>query len=294
VNRGCDYAETVGREADGLTVLEWLAGRHRHSSPAVWRDRIERGEVRLGGRPAAPGDRLRRGERLVWRRPAWEEPAVPLGFAVLHRDAQLLAVAKPRGLPTVPNGGFLEHTLLARVRLRFPEAVPMHRLGRGTSGLVLLARTVQARRFVAGEWRAGAVEKEYRALVSGVPAMESFTVEAPIGPVPHPDLGSVHAISAQGRRAVSQVRVLERRTDATLVAVTIPTGRPHQIRIHLAAAGHPLAGDPLYAAGGLPRAGAALPGAGGYWLHAHRLRLRHPASGQWVAFECAPPPVLRS
>ena len=294
MNGGCEYAETLRREANGLTVLEWLSGRYRHSSAEVWRQRIERGEVRLGERRAAAGEQLRSGERLVWTRPPWEEPAVPLGFAVLYRDAHLLALAKPRGLPTVPNGGFLEHTLLHRVRRLFPEAVPLHRLGRGTSGLVLFARTAQARRFVAGEWRAGRVEKEYRALVTGVPAVESFTIEDRIGPVPHPRLGSVHAVSAQGRRAVSHVRVVEPRREAALVAVSIPTGRPHQIRIHLAAAGHPLAGDPLYAAGGLPRPDPALPGAGGYWLHAHRLRLRHPATGEWVAFECAPPPALRS
>jgi len=293
VNRGCEYAETLGPEASGLTVLEWLSGRYRHSSADVWRRRIAAGEVRLGERRAAASDHLGSGDRLVWRRPPWEEPAVPLGFAILHRDSHLLAVAKPRGLPTIPNGGFLEHTLLHRVRRLFPEAVPLHRLGRGTSGLVLFARTAQARRFVAGEWRAGRVAKEYRALVAGVPARESFTVEARIGPVPHPRLGSVHAVSPQGRGAVSHVRLVEARERAALVAVSIPTGRPHQIRIHLAAAGHPLAGDPLYAAGGLPRVDPALPGAGGYWLHAHRLRLLHPATGAWVAFECVPPPVLR-
>ncbi len=294
MNRGCEYAETLGPEATGLTVLDWLKARYRHSSPEVWSRRIAAGEVRVGERRAAAGDRLRAGERLAWARPPWEEPAVPLGFAILHRDPHLLAVAKPRGLPTVPNGGFLEHTLLHRVRRHVPEAVPLHRLGRGTSGLVLFARTVQARRFVAGEWRAGHVEKEYRALVTGVPAQEAFTVEARIGPVPHPRLGSVHAVSAQGRPAVSHVRVVERRADAALIAVGIPTGRPHQIRIHLAAAGHPLLGDPLYAAGGLPRADPALPGAGGYWLHAYRLRLRHPATGEWLALECGPPPVLQS
>ena len=79
----------------------------------------------------------------------------------------------------------------------------------------------------------------------------------------------------------------------TIVWVTIATGRPHQIRIHLAAAGHPLAGDPLYVRGGVPGADPALPGAGGYWLHAHRLELAHPVSGKRLELLCAPPPVLR-
>jgi 23S rRNA pseudouridine1911/1915/1917 synthase len=294
VNGGCEYAETVGAEATGLAVLEWLCRRYRHSGEPVWRARIEAGEVRLGDRQATAEDRLRAGLRLVWRRPPWQEPAVPLGFAVLHRDDHLLAVAKPRGLPTVPNGGFLEHTLLFRVRRLFPGAVPMHRLGRGTSGLVLFALTPEARRHLASEWRSGRVEKEYRALVTGCPARQSFTVDVPIGPVPHPRLGSVHAASPSGRPAVSHVRVIEPRGDGALVAVTIPTGRPHQIRIHLAAAGYPLVGDPLYVQGGIPGPNPGLPGDSGYRLHAHRLGLEHPATGQRLELECGLPPELRT
>lgn len=293
MNAGFEYREEVGPEAAGRTVLAWLSQRYRHSTEAAWRERIAGGEVRLDGEVALAMDVLRPGQALAWKRPPWEEPAVPLGFAILHRDEHLLAVAKPRGLPSVPNGGFLEHTLLARVRHVFPEAVPMHRLGRGTSGLVLFARTDGARRAVALEWRRGRVEKEYRALVNGLPALEAFTVDTPIGLVPHPRLGQVHAASPSGKPAVSHVRVLAWREASALVAVTIPTGRPHQIRIHLAAAGHPLVGDPLYVEGGVPGPDPGLPGEGGYRLHAHRLALDHPATGRRLALECPPPPELR-
>jgi len=293
MNAGFEYQEEIGPEAAGRSVLAWLARRYRHSTEAAWRERIASGEVRLDGEVALAMDVLRPGQTLVWHRPPWEEPVVPLGFAVLHRDEQLLAVAKPRGLPSVPNGGFLEHTLLFRVRRLFHEAVPMHRLGRGTSGLVLFARTKGARRAVAAEWRAGRIEKEYRALVRGVPARESFTVETPIGLVPHARLGQVHAAAPGGKPAVSHVRVLAAREGQALVAVTIPTGRPHQIRIHLAAAGHPLVGDPLYVEGGVPGPAPGLPGEAGYHLHAHRLALTHPATGRRLQLECLPPPGLR-
>lgn len=293
MNTGFEYREEIGPEAAGRSVLAWLARRYRHSTEAAWRERIASGEVRLDGEVALAMDVLRPGQTLVWHRPPWEEPVVPLGFAVLHRDEQLLAVAKPRGLPSVPNGGFLEHTLLFRVRRRHPEAVPMHRLGRGTSGLVLFARTDGARRAVAAEWRAGRIEKEYRALVRGVPARESFTVETPIGLVPHARLGLVHAAAPGGKPAVSRVHVLAAREGQALVAVTIPTGRPHQIRIHLAAAGHPLVGDPLYVEGGIPGPDPGLPGDAGYHLHAHRLALTHPATGGRLELECLPPPELR-
>jgi 23S rRNA pseudouridine1911/1915/1917 synthase len=219
---------------------------------------------------------------------------VPLDYAVLYLDKDLLAVAKPSGLPTIPGGGFLQHTLLYRVRQAFPEATPVHRLGRGTSGLLLFARSARARSSLARAMRMREVTKIYRALARGWPTRDRFTVETPIGPVPHPVLGSVHAASPGGKTASSCVRVLERRPQCSLLEVEIETGRPHQIRIHLAAAGHPLVGDPLYVSGGGIRwDGPGLPGDLGYWLHAERIRLRHPATGSFLDLSCTPPPQLR-
>jgi 23S rRNA pseudouridine1911/1915/1917 synthase len=292
MNDGYEYRERVQPQA-GETVLAYLARRYPHSTAETWAARIAAGEVSLDGAVATPAAGLRAGQTLVWRRPPWEEPAVPLAFAVLLRDAHLLAVAKPRGLPTMPAGGFLTHTLLHLVRRAFPEATAMHRLGRGTSGLILFARTAEARRALAKAWRTGAVVKRYRALVSGVPSRDAFDVDTPIGLVAHPRLGRVYAAVSQGKPSLTHVRVLATRDGQALVEATIPTGRPHQIRIHLAAAGHPLAGDPLYEAGGRPRPQPGLPGDAGYRLHAHRLELDHPVTAERVAIECAPPPALQ-
>jgi 23S rRNA pseudouridine1911/1915/1917 synthase len=294
VNQGYEYRERIGPDAEGRAVLAHLSQRYRHSTEATWRRRLAEGEILLEGREPSPTEALRTGQTLVWRRPPWEEPPVPLSFAVLHLDEELLAVGKPRGLPTIPHGGlYLTHTLVHQVRRHWPEATPMHRLGRGTSGLVLLARTKAARQAVTTAWREGRVEKRYLALVSGIPAEATFTVDASIGPVPHPRLGQVHAVSQAGKPSVSHVKKLAARDQQTLVEVSIPTGRPHQIRIHLAAAGHPLVGDPLYGPGGLPLADPALPGEGGFWLPSHPLGLGPPATGHHIELECPPPPPLR-
>jgi 23S rRNA pseudouridine1911/1915/1917 synthase len=282
----------IDADGAGEALVEFLARRYRHTSPEGWRARIVAGEVSVGGVAAAPELRLAAGDNVVWARPPWEEPEVPLRFTVLLEDEDLLAVNKPSGLPTLPAGGFLEHTLLAIVRQRRRDAAPVHRLGRATSGVVLFACSDRARSGLSEALRDRRVHKRYRALASGrVPG--PFTVDAPIGPVPHAVLGTVHGASATGRVASSHVTVVEVRQDTTLVDVVIDTGRPHQIRIHLAAAGFPLAGDPLYGPGGVPLPGTrALPGDGGYLLHAHELRFAHPSSSAEVAVIAPPPTAL--
>jgi len=233
------------------------------------------------------------GQELVWQRPAWDEPDAPRWFDLLYEDHDLLAVGKPAGLPTLPGANFLESTLLYLVQQHYPDAVPLHRLGRWTSGLVLWARTPLARRELLRQWSGRQVGKRYRALVSGSPDWEKREIETPIGPVAHPLLGTLHAATPHGKPARSEVTVLERRDGCCLCDVRISTGRPHQIRIHLAAAGHPLLGDPLYQSGGLPAPDSrALPGDPGYQLHSAELCFRHPTSRQPLLLECPPPPLL--
>ncbi len=291
-NRGHTYRERVDRPVG--TLLDHLAQVHRHSSRAQWEERIADGEVWLRDRPGRAGDRVCRGDEIRWNRPPWEEPWVPRSWALLHRDDDVLVVAKPRGLPTLPSGGFLENTLLALVRRCDPGATPMHRLGRGTSGLVVFGRTRRARSALARSWRDGAVQRIYRGLVEGRPERERFHVDTPIGLVPHPRLGTVYGAVAvpDGRAARTDVRVLAPGRPGSIVEVEIETGRPDQIRIHLACAGHPLLGDPLFGPGGRPRSDA-LPGEGGYRLHAAQIVFPHPASGRRILVECAPPACLR-
>jgi len=293
-NLGFEYRETLGPDADGERLLEYLSRRYRHSSPLEWEERIADGRVLLDERPATPGAVIRGGQVLVWKRPPWREPEAPTSFAILYEDEDLLAVAKPAGLPTLPGAGYLRATLLHLVREHDPEAAPLHRLGRWTSGVVLFARSGLARTVLTRAWTAREIGKRYRALAAGAPSRESFVVDSPIGPVPHPLLGSIHAASPEGKRSRTHVDWLEDRGKAFLCDARIESGRPHQIRIHLAAAGHPLVGDPLFVRGGLPAPGSrALPGDPGYHLHAAELTFRHPRDGHDLVIRCAPPPLLR-
>ena len=296
MNLGYEYREQIIPEGAGKSVASYLAWRYPHTSLEAWEERISQGRVLLDGWPAEPRRMVRTGQILVWVRPPWEEPSAPLSFAILYRDEHLLAVLKPAGLPTLPGGGYLEHTLLSIVRRRYPEASPVHRIGRGTTGVVLCARSEEAARSLASAWQRHGVRKFYRALVSGRPASDRHSIDEPIGRVPHRRTSfKAHAAVPEGKPALSHVQVLERRDDASLVEVEIVTGRPHQVRIHLAAWGHPLVGDRFYGLGGIPRAEAEVgPGEGGFFLHSHRLHLNHPASGRALQLEAPLPADLRS
>jgi 23S rRNA pseudouridine1911/1915/1917 synthase len=292
LNRGWSYREQVGAKADGLTILDYLASTRTHSTAAEWNDRLDRGEVEVQGACAQPSTILRRGHIVVWHRPPWNEPEVPTEFTIIHEDEALIAVDKPSGLPTMPAGGFLQHTLMSLLREQYPEASPLHRLGRYTSGLVLFARTHDAAAVLSKAWRDHEVKKTYRALGSGATHTDMFVINAPIGPVAHPLLGEVEAASEDGKPSHTVAMVLERGVDQTLFSVEIKTGRPHQIRIHLAYAGHPLVGDPLYGDGGVIKPHPGLPGDGGYLLHSERLVFAHPLSGAATTLVAAPPPTL--
>jgi 23S rRNA pseudouridine1911/1915/1917 synthase len=294
LNSGFRYRERLPEGAQGRTLLAYLSERYRHSTSLDWRRHIENGLVLVEGARTSADRTLAAGESLVWNRPPWEEPRAPLSFAVLYEDEDVLGVAKPAGLPTLPAGSFLENTLLARVHRHYPGASPLHRLGRGTSGIVLFALNREARRVLTRSWESS-VERTYRGIVTGLFPEGDMILEHPIGTVPHPLLGSVHAVSAAGKRAKSRVRLLEHRGDRSLIEIEIETGRTHQIRIHVAAAGHPLLGDPLYPLGGVPAPDLpVLPGEIGYHLHAHRVRFSHPRSSKEIVILCGPPPFYRA
>ncbi len=294
LNRGFTYTERIGGAAAGTTVLQHLATRYRHSTWEEWLDRIRVKAVRIDGRGVEPDRPLVAGDSLTWERPPWREPEAPVTFAVLHEDRDLLAVAKPAGLPTLPGADFMDNTLLNQVRRYASPAVPAHRLGRFTSGVVVFAKNLEARRALAESWRGGRVRRGYRALASGRPGESSFRIDVPIGPVPYRPLGTLHAATPRGKPAATSVNVLEQRPEGFLGDVAIETGRPHQVRVHLAAAGYPLVGDPLYGPGGVPLPGCtSIPGDPGYFLHSATVELPHPRSGDQIRLWCSPPPRLR-
>lgn len=297
MNEGCVYHERVSAADAGAEVLAYHAGRFRHSSTEDWRRTIEAGRVQVNGRVATSGQLLCAGDRLEFHRPPWVEPEAPLHFEVVYEDEDLLALDKPAGLQVLPAGPFHANTLLALVQASAVEraqSAPVHRLGRGTSGLVLFGKNSAARASLSAQFRGHDARKTYLALARGTALPDSWSARQPIGLRAHGPLQLACADPA-GRPALTRLRVLARDPErqCSLVAAQPISGRPHQIRIHLAASGAPLVGDPLFGPGGLPLRDVR-PGEGGYFLHAAALGVRHPATGGWLKLRSRPAWLPRS
>lgn len=279
-------------EAD-LRLDHFLQARLGEYSRARLQAWIKEGRVLVDGAGAKMARLLRAGERVEVR-PAEPPPlqALPedLPVDVLYEDASVVAVNKPAGLVVHAGAGAHSGTLVNRLVHRFQSLSQVggdlrpgivHRLDKGTSGVLLVARTDSSHRNLAAQFAARSVEKTYLALVEGRVRTDSGRITKPIARDP------VHrtrmtAGLASGRAALTDWRVLQRFEKFTYLEVRIGTGRTHQIRVHLANSGHPVAGDRLYG-------GKA---AGRIFLHAWRIGFVSPATGERVAVEAPLPEEL--
>src|SRR5271156_3277862 len=219
LNRGYAYSTIVSCKYYGQTLLSHLASLYPHSTPQAWQQKLNNGEVTLNGVTVTGSEPVTLGQTLVWNRPPWTEPDSPQHFEVLFEDPHLLAVNKPGGLPTLPGGGFMENTLLRLVQKHTPNANPVHRLGRATSGIVLFAKTPQAASQLSANWNTPRVQKIYRALAQGIAQHDTYEILTPIGLVPHPLIGSVWAANPTGKSggkpSKSSAKVISRTTSTT-------------------------------------------------------------------------------
>jgi 23S rRNA pseudouridine1911/1915/1917 synthase len=280
-------SESAGRRLD--QALAALFSGYTRSQVQQW---IAAGRVQLDGRAPRKQDRVRGGEEVRIELPPPAEVAhapQAIALAIVHEDDELLVINKPPGLVVHPGAGNPAGTLLnallhhAPALAALPRAGIVHRLDKDTSGLMVVAKTERARQDLIAQLAARTVTREYVAIVNGV-MIAGTTVAAPIGR--HRSERTRMAVTASGREAVSHVRVLKKYRAHTLVQVSLESGRTHQIRVHLAHLKYPIVGDPVYGgrlrvpAGASARLRAALHGFRRQALHAVKLRLVHPGSGE--------------
>jgi 23S rRNA pseudouridine1911/1915/1917 synthase len=292
-----DERFTVGAGAAGAALGAFLRDAVPGSAWSAVKRWIASGKVFVDGQPVtSAGARLRPGQQVELRmaapRPQGDRPRIEL----VHQDAQVVVLDKPSGVSSVPyekrEGGTAMDLVREAWRRQGRRATDtpllvVHRIDKATSGLLMFARTKRAERELGLQFRRHTIDRTYLCAVHGDPG--DRRIESRLVADRGDRLRGSTRFPDQGKRAVTHVRVLRALgSEASLCEVTLETGRTHQIRIHLAEAGHPLIGEPVYIRDWLAAGCEPLP-APRLLLHAATLGFAHPGDGRRLAFESSPP-----
>ena len=297
---------TVPFESAGQRLDQVLAGLLAEYSRTRIKEWIDAGQVLVNGVQLRPKDRVLGGERVEVSasvEPVTEVEAQAIDLDVVHADRQVLVINKPAGLVVHPGAGNSAGTL-QNALLHFdpklasiPRSGIVHRIDKDTSGLLVIARTLEAHTALVKAIEAHDVKREYEAVVLGV-MTGGGTIDAPIGR--HPTERVRMAVREPGRDAITHYRVIKRFRGHTHLRLTLETGRTHQIRVHLAHIHYPIVGDQVYGGrlllpkGASPALIDALRRFRRQALHAARLAFVHPKTGKVVECEAPLPPDMRS
>ena len=288
-------------ENDGLGRLDSFLSEKSGLSRSACAKAIEEGAVSVNGRAARRSYTVKAGDEIVFTpSEPTESLALPedIPLSVVYEDADLLVIDKPKGMVVHPapgnESGTLVNALLHHCKGQLsgiggvlrPGIV--HRIDKDTSGLLVVAKNDMAHRGLAAQLEHHGIEREYRALVSGGFTNDEGTVDLPIGR--HPRDRKKMAVLPGGRAAVTHYQVLARYGQVSYLSLRLETGRTHQIRVHMAAKGHPLLGDEVYGGGNTPFEKKHASLFSGQCLHAKELSFRHPRTGEVMSFSSPLPP----
>jgi 23S rRNA pseudouridine1911/1915/1917 synthase len=297
--------EAAGTRLDAL-LAERLEGQSRSSVQRL----IEAGEITVDGLICRPSLKLKGGESIQVTVPA-PVAAIPLAedipLEIVYEDADLVVINKPAGMTVHPGAGVDSGTLVNALLHHCTDLSGIggeirpgivHRLDKGTSGLLVVAKNDAAHRGLSTQFAEHSIKRRYLALVYGNPREDKGRIEGIIGRHPTDRL-RLSGIARNGKHAVTHWRVSERFGTAALLEVRLETGRTHQIRVHLTEAGMPLMGDPLYPDGGRfnnlkdPKLKKLVSSLGRQALHAFILGFIHPVANQYLEFSADPPADLQ-
>lgn len=283
-------------EESGQRLDKYLAEKMTDLSRSRIKELVQAGEVLVNGKKSKVSYKVQKGDLIqVTVLPleplALEAENIPLD--IVYEDEDVIVVNKPQGMVVHPAVGHPSHTLVNALLYHTKDLADspegfrpgiVHRIDKDTSGLLMVAKNAAARESLEKQLATKSNKRQYLAIVHGNFAEEEGTIDAPIGR--NPKDRKQMAVVEKGKSAVTHFKVLEQYQGYSLVECQLETGRTHQIRVHMAYIGHPLAGDPLYG----PR--KTLPGHGQF-LHAKTLGFEQPRTGEWLEFSVQPPKIFQ-
>ena len=282
----------IDSDYEGERVDKYLSVIFPDSSRAALQKAVEAGNALINGKPVAKNYRLRAGDRLSFSplavRPLDVTPEnIPLDIA--YEDNDLLVVNKPKGMVVHPAPGNYDGTLVNALLYHCPDSLSgingvlrpgiVHRIDKDTSGLLIVAKNDFAHRALASQIAEHSFKREYRAIVTGHLKEDSGTMIAPIGRNPN-DRKKMAVTDKNSKNAVTHYETIEKYVGYSYLKLRLETGRTHQIRVHMAYLGHPLAGDTVY--GHPPKNELSL---GGQCLHAGLIGFVHPRTNEYMEFQ---------
>lgn len=291
---------TVPPSAAGTRLDRWLVEVVPGLSRARAQGAIDAGRVLVDGAVRKSAHRLQGGEQVeieIPPLPPEELVPEPIGLAILYEDDDVLVVDKPAGMVVHPGAGNATGTLAAAALAHAPSIAGVggprrpgivHRLDKGTSGVLVIAKTQTAYEGLTRQLAARTVRRRYLAVVQGRVGQAEGVIDAPIGRDPFHRKRMAIRPAGRGKRALTRYRVLQRFAHHTAIEARLETGRTHQIRVHLASLGHPVVGDDIYGPG---RERSPVP-IGGLALHALDLTFLHPITGEQMQFTAPLPPRI--
>ncbi|PCI94905.1 MAG: hypothetical protein COB15_12690 [Flavobacteriales bacterium] len=278
------YKLTVKKKYEGLSIVNFFMQAVPRSTPEIWLNKIKNDNLKINNKTITKDYLVKAGEVTSHQTEPKTEPSVSAAIQLIYEDESIIVINKPSPLPVHASGRFFRNTLISILALAFPNNTfkLLHRIDANTTGLVVLAKNKVAANFIQRQFENKTIKKVYIALAEGIIEENYLNLQQSIGT--EVLVGGARKIDDTGKIAQTEIQVLERRENETLLKVTPLTGRTNQIRLHLAELGHPIVGDIGHKDQSYFKNHPFTYDTDSLFLHAHQITIMHPTSKEEMTF----------